>query len=101
MFSFFNILKHPYNNIFEFYNTDYIINNNNIIDYHNRIHLFKSNKIKYFYLSYSNVNIIPIIAIYPRNNNYINIINEISKYFNSEYIYHETQGINRWFIMKK
>ena len=26
---------------------------------------------------------------------------EICKYFNSEYIYHETQGINRWFIMKK
>jgi len=26
---------------------------------------------------------------------------EICKYFNSEYIYHETQKIDRWFIMKK
>lgn len=26
---------------------------------------------------------------------------EICKYFNCEFIYNETQGINRWFIMKK
>jgi hypothetical protein len=26
---------------------------------------------------------------------------EICKYFNCEFIYNETQGLNRWFIMKK
>ena len=26
---------------------------------------------------------------------------EINKFFNCSYIYHETQGLNRWFIMKK
>jgi SAM-dependent methyltransferase len=29
------------------------------------------------------------------------LLMEICKYFNCEFIYNETQGINRWFIMKK
>ena len=60
-----------------------LYNENNNFNLYDNINYFKNNNIRYFNISYSNPIIIPIIAIYPRNDNYINIINEISKYFNT------------------
>ena len=88
MFSFINNHNLLSSNIFKFYNINYIIhynlfNNENLKILENKIINFNIDNIKHFYLTYSNPIIIPIIAIYPRNNNYINIINELSKYFNT------------------
>ena len=80
-----NLKNHLIKNMLKYY---YI--NNNIInktnqDYKTRLELYKRYDIRDFIIDYDykNIELIFILAIYPRNENYKNILDEIYKYTNN------------------
>jgi len=74
---------HLINNILKYYNIKYNIIENVREDYETRLEKYKKTKIRDFIINKINdIKLLFIMAIYPRNENYKNLLDEIKKYCN-------------------